>query len=669
MAKEKKSSNASPPEEKTGFKAYLATWSPQFKEFVLYLLFLILFCFVIFAPRNADPYFMQKGIEDTFTKNEFAYNVDFQHISSREQVIQWVDDILLPQLYPQESYSGQPLTGVDKRFIGQGFNKMLGKARFRALRVKPDSCNVPEQLEGKIKECFAPFSADSEDTTDISYNGTGYNFVADYEDYTESPWMSPTTKLTYGSGGQVFLLDNSLENATMAWEAAKQSDFLSHGLRALFINVNLYNANVDLVSAARFTIEFSAAGALYTSAQIRCMPLIRPTRVMAGDGASAHASGVWTLELVFFAMVLVYVAVEIVVARRTRGYFKSVWNQLEVVNLILFLSVIVMRLLSVAEITTKYEEFSNENSYLNLDSVVYFAKQVENVNSFNAVLSFLKLFKFARENKKLSQFIDTLEIASVDMVSILIIIAIISTGYGIAFHIAFGHAVTEYRDFSESLFTLFLATLGDFDMDELRSYNQVLGAFLFVSFIVIMFFIIISMFLAIVDSAYEVVRESLSDLSDEPDPLTRDILRVLSGPARLASLIHQIFAGKDAMISHEDKEDKRKKQQEEDDKREKEEKEKRMTPESLERQAKIEMEHEFKKLYDEAMGRIEALTTTQDTLQSVLNKIGANMDIMTGEKLAREGEGGEKGVEVVEGEKIGVEEQPGGNEAAQGAGE
>ena len=94
-----------------------------------------------------------------------------------------------------------------------------------------------------------------------------------------------------------------------------------------------------------------------------------------------------------------------------------------------------------------------------------------------------------------------------------------------------------------------------------------------------------------------------------------------------------------------------------------------MTPESLERQAKIEMEHEFKKLYDEAMGRIEALTTTQDTLQSVLNKIGANMDIMTGEKLAREGEGGEKGMEVVEGEKIGVEEQPGGNEAAQGAGE
>jgi hypothetical protein len=114
------------------------------------------------------------------------------------------------------------------------------------------------------------------------------------------------------------------------------------------------------------------------------------------------------------------------------------------VNLILFVVVGLLRMASLAIVGNNYDSFGIVDSYVDLDYVIYFAKQVENVNSFNAVLSFMKLFKFAQENKKMSQLINTLEIAAVDMVSIMAIIAVIATGYGIAFHIAFGHAVTEY---------------------------------------------------------------------------------------------------------------------------------------------------------------------------------------------------------------------------------
>ena len=257
------------------------------------------------------------------------------------------------------------------------------------------------------------------------------------------------------------------------------------------------------------------------------------------------------------------------------------------------------------------------------------------------------------------------------MMSIVVIIAVISTGYGIAFHIAFGHAVTEYRDFTESLFTLFLATLGDFDMDELRSYNQVrpqthsslfvhtaaplftlgvwcrpllthgvwqvLGAFLFVTFIVIMFFIIISMFLAIVDSAYEAVREGLADKSNELDPLTKDVLRVVTFPAVALSTIYHVFVGEGASINPEEEEMKKKVKELEEKEEEQRIKEKTMTPESLEREARKKMEHEFKGLYDEAMGRIQELTATQNTLQGVLNKISGNMDRIAGTDENNEG--------------------------------
>ena len=205
----------------------------------------------------------------------------------------------------------------------------------------------------------------------------------------------------------------------------------------------------------------------------------------------APRSLVFFVELAFYGMVVMYILDEIRIFRsqgKTK-YLKNFWCQMEVLNLFLFVVVMILRFFSLTFIGTEYDKFKSEDEYLDLDWVVYFAGQVDNVNALNSVITFLKIFKFVRENRRMSQLIDTIRVASIDMMSIMVIIAIIASGYGIAFHIAFGHAVDEYRDFTESLFTLFLATLGDFDMDELRSYNQVLGAFLFVSFIVIMFFL------------------------------------------------------------------------------------------------------------------------------------------------------------------------------------
>ncbi|GMH50342.1 hypothetical protein TL16_g00750 [Triparma laevis f. inornata] len=634
--------------------AFYRTWSEEFKEFALYLFFVILFCAVIFMPRNADPYFMAKGIRDTFTTNEFTYNIDFDRMTTKKQALDWFEDVLIPNLLPEEDYNGNELTKLEKQFI-TGYNKRLGTARIRTVKVQDNSCTVPAQLQSKIQECYATISADNQDKTDYWNNHTVIknnkvtSTILDvpYMEGADASWYSPATKLTYPGGGQVIELDNDLANVTEVWSKVKSHDFLDSSTRAVFVNVNMYNANVDLVSATKFSIEFSSAGAVFTSSQIRCLPLIRPVRVLLGDGATSNASLTFTLELVFFGMVLMYILNEFrIIKIHGYVYLKNIWNQLEAINLFLFLVVMILRALSLGYIGNVYDSFAIDDTYLDLDWVVYFAKLVENVNAFNAVLTFLKLFKFVRENRRMSQLIDTVELASIDMGSIMVIILVIATGYGIAFHIAFGHAVTEYRDFAESLFTLFLATLGDFDMDELRSYNQVLGAFLFVTFIVIMFFVVISMFLAIVDSAYESVREQLLEDggdADEMDPLTRDVLRIITAPTIIGNKIFVLFVGEkeDKGPSEEELEKRRK---EEAKKLAEEEKKKMMSPEMMERQAKLKVEHDFKSLYDEAMGRIDKLKASQDSLQKTLNLISDNITIVD---QGGEGEGGGEGEQTM----------------------
>ena len=376
----------------------------------------------------------------------------------------------------------------------------------------------------------------------------------------------------------------------------------------------------------------------------------------------APRSLVFFVELAFYGMVVMYILDEIRIFRsqgKTK-YLKNFWCQMEVLNLFLFVVVMILRFFSLTFIGTEYDKFKSEDEYLDLDWVVYFAGQVDNVNALNSVITFLKIFKFVRENRRMSQLIDTIRVASIDMMSIMVIIAIIASGYGIAFHIAFGHAVDEYRDFTESLFTLFLATLGDFDMDELRSYNQVLGAFLFVSFIVIMFFIVVSMFLAIVDSAYEAVREELAlsrDVHDR-DPLTRDVLRILAAPKIFSDGLYFVFVGKKDQNIGPTEEEIEMKRIEEAKKAAEDEAKKQLSPEALERQAKLKTEHDFKKLYDEAMERVKKLTETQEILQGVLNRISDNM-IVGDDNGGMTGDEGD-GEQLHELDKQGEEKKAGG---------
>eukprot|EP00611_Tribonema_gayanum_P003419 TRINITY_DN1265_c0_g1_i1.p1 TRINITY_DN1265_c0_g1~~TRINITY_DN1265_c0_g1_i1.p1 ORF type:complete len:168 (-),score=61.42 TRINITY_DN1265_c0_g1_i1:586-1089(-) len=125
-----------------------------------------------------------------------------------------------------------------------------------------------------------------------------------------------------------------------------------------------------------------------------------------------------------------------------------------------------------------------------------------------------QVFKYTHTNKRLAQFTDTLAVAYAEMVVLTAIIIIVCVGYGLAFTLAFGAYFEEYRNVTESLLSLFESVLGNFDVDKLRDARPVIGTLLFLSFIFLMFFVVVSMFLATVDKAYETVREALGHLDE-----------------------------------------------------------------------------------------------------------------------------------------------------------
>ena len=104
---------------------------------------------------------------------------------------------------------------------------------------------------------------------------------------------------------------------------------------------------------------------------------------------------------------------------------------------------------------------------------------------------------------------------------------VLLAAYGLSFHVAFGHVSHSYYDFAESLFSLFSSTLGEFDIDEVQNVNRYLAPFLFVSFIVVMLFVVLSMLVALVKLSYHTVREKDAKKGHEHEhEIIDDLLRV-----------------------------------------------------------------------------------------------------------------------------------------------
>ena len=75
--------------------------------------------------------------------------------------------------------------------------------------------------------------------------------------------------------------------------------------------------------------------------------------------------------------------------------------------------------------------------------------------------------------------------------------------------------IDDFSDFASSFTTLFLVILGEFDFSALNESNPVLAPILFFSFVIVVFFVLVNMFIAILSEAHEAVASRNEEADDE----------------------------------------------------------------------------------------------------------------------------------------------------------
>jgi hypothetical protein len=136
--------------------------------------------------------------------------------------------------YNDDEFKGTP----SYRLFNYNY-RLLGQVSLRQVRVKKNSCKVPQAMQVVVQACYAEYEDDAE--------------VEDKETYgpADAPfkWQSQEELKTrrfygfynsYGGGGYRYLLSTEAESTQATLTQLKKNKWLDEGTRALFVNANMY---------------------------------------------------------------------------------------------------------------------------------------------------------------------------------------------------------------------------------------------------------------------------------------------------------------------------------------------------------------------------------------------------------------------------------------------
>uniref|UniRef100_A0A7S3Y3T9 Polycystin cation channel PKD1/PKD2 domain-containing protein n=1 Tax=Heterosigma akashiwo TaxID=2829 RepID=A0A7S3Y3T9_HETAK len=468
--------------------------------------------------------------------DEFTEGLDYTGITSAPQWYDWATEIFAPAMYPDTWYNGDNRT-TEEELIQTDFGSYrFGVARVRIQRVQegagPNCAAHAADAAGLVDRaplCY-PTLTDTTQATE-PWGGVAYTPAAESEstDY-DSYW----TGMSYDGGGYIFNIPNNLNGSLEFFNSLASNESgvtIDEQTRFVMLEFNVYNPNIDLFAVGNFAIEFLSSGYILTSSLIRPVNLYNVYKVVTNNPHTWYETVNFILEMIFYLLAAGFL-VQAMREVRLVGFAK--WardpeNAIEAAYLALILCQMCLRFYLWSRIGGIVGE-----GYLGLettqfgpiDRITWLVQEMDNVTAVTAILFFGKVLTYMRAERTTRLFEQALVLSFFRVGSLLPIVVVVGGGFAVAFQLVFGRDVADYATFGRALFSMFRALIGDFDLQQLRYSNSYLGPGLFVLFIVFAYFIVLSMFLSIVDASLEEKRTNAEQelLLTKQDPNTSDLL-------------------------------------------------------------------------------------------------------------------------------------------------
>jgi hypothetical protein len=186
-----------------------------------------------------------------------------------------------------------------------------------------------------------------------------------------------------------------------------------------------------------------------------------------------------------------------------KEYFSQFWNFIDIVNLLLFFAVGVLRY-RIYEGNMAVQRGSVLNPAIiadlslisSLESILY---------GTNGLLIWLKLFKYITITNRLERMSKTIKRCAIDILTYLFVFFVWIMAFSVMGFLVFGRNFKRYSSFGDSVLSSIRAMFGDFDFDGISQANSIMGPPYILLWLFCSTTILLNMLIAIICDMYSLV--------------------------------------------------------------------------------------------------------------------------------------------------------------------
>jgi len=124
------------------------------------------------------------------------------------------------------------------------------------------------------------------------------------------------------------------------------------------------------------------------------------------------------------------------------------------------------------------------------------------VNAINAVMMFLRAFRFMNLNSTMAMFRATLNMAMPSLAALWACLLLVFLSVSTACFVAFGKEVSRFRTLFDSIIALFQYSAGDYNFKEMAEVQPVLGPVYTLGYMILVYFCLMNLFMSILSEFY-----------------------------------------------------------------------------------------------------------------------------------------------------------------------
>ncbi|CAD7954356.1 unnamed protein product [Amoebophrya sp. A25] len=473
-------------------------------------------------------------------------------VKDADSLFTFLSDTMVPKLFTdQDTYYDLTMTSATRdslytltsesvpwlpRYVGDTKTiVMLGNTRIRQVRVvKNRGCATRKEFEGiktgtgindeEIIACYPPFTTEVEST--LAYPATHvpdivkpvYSHSLDRSGLMAN-FQRPNASMTEMVGkhghypGEGFYFDMPLQRSTAEeiLEHLRGWDYIDRKTRAIIIENSVVNPNTNIIVSNRLLFEFNAFGTV-TIRQDH-VP-IRATLLSMSLLATDERDSFMYLVIFRAFFLLYFLSAVWMVYKNRMQYFFYAWNLVDVVIIVLFwihLGVQFTTFFTVLNDTQfRPELLGLPEMFFSFSKLSPGLTATDGILSIIGLLAWLRTLKFFTLLDRFRVLTRTMERTFEDLAVFALLLATIIFGFSIAFWVGFYNRedVPEFQSLLSSMSTLFFMLARGVKLEFLFEDDHWLPRWLYVTYLIVVYFLLVNMFMAIVNDTYTLVTYS-----------------------------------------------------------------------------------------------------------------------------------------------------------------